>query len=145
MAKLIVQATDHPLKVHPKRGHVLQVCEDFEDEGRDVREGILQKDGSRKFLFRIVRAPGPAADYMHLIASDQEVKTADDPREYAYRKVKLDLDSIEAIDAGKGKNILDKTVIVAVDKAVLEASTAVEALPADPFVLPPVVEELSGD
>lgn len=137
MAKLIVQAIDHPMPIHPKRGHVLQVCEDFEDEGSNVRDGILQKDGSRIFLFRIVRVPGPAADYEHLIASDQNGKDAADAREFRYRKVKVDLDAIEIADAAKGKDIADKTVIVAAEKAALEAAVAVEAVPDDPFVIPP--------
>lgn len=138
MAKLIFQAVDHPLAIHPKRGHVLQVCEDFEDEGRDVREGILEKDGSRKFLFRIVRVPGPAAEYMHLIASDQDGKDPADVREYAFRKVKVDLDAIEVADAAKGKNIADKTVIVAATKAAIVSAAVTEAVPDDPFVVPPV-------
>lgn len=137
MAKLIVQAIDHPMSIHPKRGHVLQVCEDFEDEGSNVRDGILQKDGSRIFLFRIVRVPGPAADYEHLIASDRSGQDAADTREFRYRKVKVDLDAIEIADAAKGKNIADKTVIVAAEKATLEAAVAVEAVPDDPFIVPP--------
>lgn len=137
MAKLIVQAVDHPRTIHPKRGHVLQVLEDLGDEGEDVRSGILQKDGSRKFLFRIVRVPGPAADYEHLTASDQDGQAPDDAREYAYRKAKVDLDVIEAADAAKGKDLTDKTAIVAAEKALVKSVITSEALPADPFILPP--------
>lgn len=102
MAKLIVKATDSHHEFGFKRGDVVAILEDNEDEGAMVRNGQVMPDGKGtiKYLFRLLTVPGPAADLQYLLTKGDPVVRA----EKVYRcprKERLNLTALETIATSK--------------------------------------------
>lgn len=113
-----------------ERGDVTAVFDDHEDEGADVR--TLD-------LFRIVRAPGPKAAYVHLVSLAHVREGAPPPKKYFTRGVNLD--ALETSEVARRKRPLtaaDECVVGL--KATLDAVEVVKAVEVDEIVLPPVAE-----
>jgi hypothetical protein len=106
-----------------KRGMVVEVREDGEFLGHDVENGAW---------WRVVEAPGPAADYAYLLEADPKflneklfLSEATYPRK---RKVALDLDAIEAAAGLAPLEQPDRAVPLASGAAVAAAEVAVVPL-----------------
>lgn len=122
MAKLIVYRRDLP--VSWKKGHVVEVLEDWQDPGNDVVNGILQKDGSRQQLWRIVQVPGSAEAYRYMIEREERDPLVE--KEYPIRKYKLDLDVIESEAEFFRARPLKATDTILAEKKDLESKLSVE-------------------
>lgn len=137
MAKLIVYAIDLPGDEDLKRGHVVDIREDHEEVGREIEQGALMPDGSRAFLWRVVKVPGTKAQHEAMMARD--VKRYEELKVVPARKNKIDLDALETAAIAKGGKLDFADAIVA-SKAEVDALVSVELVRDADVILPPVEE-----
>lgn len=126
MAKIVV-ATQTFADI--RRGDVVAVHDDSEDEGSEVR---------RLPMFRVVKVPGTKAEHAGLMQISPTEKDKPDPKQYFMKSI--DIDTIEALEIGrKGRALL------AADECVLatkESAATLAATKASKDVFVDVVEEL---
>lgn len=135
MARIVVWAkpdNDHPDPVIDaqkfKRGMVVDVLEDGQEAGKDVEQGAW---------WRVVEAPGPAADYAHLLGMDPEFR---DQRQFGKlnpfprkRVNALDLDALEAsVGLSSGQRPAQKVEVM---KAAALAQVKTRAAVENPTVI----------
>jgi hypothetical protein len=106
-----------------KRGMVVEVREDGEFLGNDVEKGSW---------WRVIEAPGPAADYAYLLEADpkflDERLFVSEPQYPRKRKVALDLDAIEAAAGLAPLEKPDRAIPLTTKADVVAAETAVASL-----------------
>lgn len=137
MAKLIVYAIDLPGDEDLKRGHVIDIRDDHEEVGREIENGALMPDGSRAFLWRVVKVPGTKQEHAGLLARD--VKRDNELKIVPARKAKIDLDALETAAVTKGGK-LDFVDEIVATKAEVDALVSIEAVRDSDVMLPPIVE-----
>lgn len=135
MAKLIVYALDLPGDEDLKRGHVIDILDDEDDPGSEITNGALMPNGSRSFLWRVVKVPGKKNEYAALLERDR--KDDDVLKVVPARKHKLDINVIEeAVLVKDGK--LDSKDEIVVTKAEVDAVVSIELVRDAEVILPPV-------
>lgn len=134
MAKLVVYAIDLPGDEDLKRGHVVDIREDDEEVGGEIENGALMPDGSRAFLWRVVKVPGTKAEYEAMIARD--AKLDDELKIVPARRRKIDLDALEtaAITKSGKLNFIDS---ITATKAEVDALVSVELTRDADVFMPP--------
>lgn len=140
MAKLIVYAIDLPGDEDLKRGHVVDILNDEDDPGSEITNGALMPDGSRQFLWRVVKVPGKKEEHAALLERDR--KDDDVLKIVPARRHKIDIDVIEAAALVKGGKLESKDEI-AVTKAEVDAVVSVELVRDSDVDLPPLVGGLA--
>lgn len=137
MAKLIVYAIDLPGDEDLKRGHVVDIRDDDEEVGSEIEQGALMPDGSRAFLWRVVKVPGTKKSHEAMISRD--AKRDEDMKIVPARKHKINLDALETTAITKGGK-LDFVDEIVATKAEVDALVSIEAVRDADVVLPPIVE-----
>lgn len=132
MAKLIVKTTDSHHELGFKRGDVVAVLDDNQDEGAMVRNGAVMPDGKGtvKRLFRIVNVPGTAAEYLSLQEKGEDVFRGENLMRPA-RKERLDLDSIETAVTTRLGRALSPIEAVSVTKETILSNKTLVAVESD--------------
>lgn len=136
MAKLIVYAIDLPGDEDLKRGHVVDILNDEDDPGSEIINGALMPDGSRRFLWRVVKVPGKKEEHAALL--ERERKDDDELKIVPARRAKIDIDAIEDAALVKGGKLGVKDEIQ-VTKAEVDAVVTIELARDSDVVLPPIV------
>lgn len=137
MAKLVVYAIDLPGDEDLKRGHVVDIRDDDEEVGSEIENGALMPDGSRAFLWRVVKVPGTKKEHEAMLARD--AKLEDEAKIVPARKHKIDLNALETAAVTKGGK-LDFVDEIVATKAEVDALVSVEAVRDADVMLPPIVE-----
>lgn len=134
MAKLVVYAIDLPGDEDLKRGHVIDIREDDEEVGGEIENGALMPNGSRAFLWRVVKVPGTKAAHEALLSRD--AKRDGELKIVPARRNKINLDALEAAAIAKGGK-LDFVDAITATKAEVNALVSVELTRDAGTVLPP--------
>lgn len=137
MAKLVVYTIDLPGDEDLKRGHVVDIRDDDEEVGAEIERGALMPDGSRAFLWRVVKVPGTKQAHESMV--ERHAKLENDAKIVPARKYKIDLDALETAAVTKGGK-LDFVDEIVATKAELAALVSVEAVRDADVVLPPILE-----
>lgn len=132
MAKLIVKTTDSHHELGFKRGDVVAVLEDNQDEGAMIRDGVRMPDGKGtvKRIFRVVNVPGTVAEYAALTEKGDDVVRGEFILNAA-RKERLNLDNIELAASTKLGRAISSVEAVSVTKETIFNNKSIIAVASD--------------
>lgn len=134
MAKLVVYAIDLPGDEDLKRGHVIDIRDDDEEVGSEIENGALMPDGSRAFLWRVVKVPGTKQAHEAMLSRD--AKRDGELKIVPARRNKINLDALETAAIAKGGK-LDFVDSITATKAEVDALVSVELTRDVGVILPP--------